>query len=235
MVAACLAVGAGGCADEQEALIVLHSPAFQQGECLADPNSTTLLQQGVLDVAYGTPYTLPVVLLNNLRPRSADTNSGVDDSELQLRDVDVSLALEQAPEVLQQVADEDPAFVEFSVLLPSQSMPGGQETGVLVEVVSSGASQALRDAMAARLPEGSEPTLAVELVFHATRTGNSRGSLGVVDARAYTFPIRLCLGCLGYTCSTCPDAQCPAEPRFASVCGNAQDGTLSPLQCDPLE
>ena len=86
---------------------MLHSPAFQQGECTADPNANTLLQQGLLDVGYGTAYTLPVVLLNNLRARSTKTSSGVDDSELQLRDVDVRLSLPQAPEVLRQVAAQE--------------------------------------------------------------------------------------------------------------------------------
>jgi hypothetical protein len=228
-------LAAGGCADEEEALIVLHSPAFEQG-CTADPNTSVLLQQGHLDVAWGTPYTLPVVLLNNLRSRPAtQTNTGVDDSEMQLRDVDVSLSMSQAPEVMRQVADEDPGFVHFSAVLPGQSMVGGQETGVLVQVITDGASRALRDAMMELLPEGSRPVLAAELTFHATRTGNTAGSLGIVDARAYTFPIELCIGCLGTTCETCPDEQCPAEPRFVGVCGNAQDGLLTPDVCGPLE
>jgi hypothetical protein len=226
-------LAAGGCAEEEEALIVLHSPAFEQGECTADASTSTILQQGNLDVLYGTAYTLPVVLLNNLRSRPAtQTSSGVDDSELQLTGVDVSLSMPQAPEVMRQVADENPAFVHFSAVLPSQSMIGGQEIGVLVEAVPDGTSRALRDAIEELLPEGSRPTLSAELTFHATRTGNSTGSLGVIDARAYTFPIRLCVGCLVATCETCTDGQCPAEAQFAGVCGNAQDGVLVPVGCE---
>jgi hypothetical protein len=233
--AACLVVGVGGCADQQESLIVLHSPAFEQGECSANPNASEILQGGVLDVSYGTPYTLPVVLLNNLRPRSSNTSSGVDDSELQLRDVDVVLRMEQAPEVLRRVSDEDRAFVEFSAPLASQSLPPGKETGVLVKVIGDGASRALRQAIADLLPEGARPTVVAEVTFHATRSGNSRGSLGVIDARAYTFPIELCMGCLPVSCETCPEEACPSDATFAGICGNAQDGTLVPTLCDPID
>lgn len=235
--AALIACGLGGCADQEESLIVLHSPAFQQGLCLADSNSSVSLQYGVLDVAHGTGYTLPVVLLNNLTSRPASgTSSGVDNSELQLRDVDVTLSMEQSPEVLRQVAAESASYVRFTATLPSVSLPPGQETGVLVEAITDGASRSLRTAMEALLPEGARPSVTAELVFHATRTGNSRGSVGVIDARAYTFPIEICIGCLPISCATCPDEQCPADAQqFSSVCGNAQDGILVPAGCDPLE
>lgn len=235
LLVALLAAVTGACAEEQESLIVLHSPAFQQGTCFADPNSNTVLQFGVLDVAYGTAYTLPVIVLNNLRTRSTKTSSGVDDSELQIQGVDVSLSMDQAPEVLRAVAEENRAFVEFSAAIPSQSITGGEEIGVLVDVVTDGASRALRNAMADMLPEGARPTLVADLTFHATRTGNSRGSLGVIDARSYSFPIDVCVGCLPVTCETCPDEQCPPEAQFVGICGNAQDGTLVPAQCEPLE
>ena len=226
-------LAAGGCADEEEALIVLHSPAFDQGLCTADANSSEFLQQGNLDVLYGTPYTLPVILLNNLRSRPAtQTSTGVDNSELQLTGVDVSLSMPQSPEVMRRVADEDPALVHFSALLPTVSMVGGEEVGVLVEAVPQGTSQALRDAMEELLPEGSRPTLSADLTFHATRTGNSTGSLGIIDARVYSFPIRLCIGCLTATCETCTDGQCPTDAEFAGVCGNAQDGVLVPVGCE---
>lgn len=235
MAAACLAVGVAGCADQEEVLIVDRSPAWEQGECSADPNSNEILQSGVLDVAHGTAYTVPVVLVNNLRARSTKTSSGVDDSEIQLRDVDVTLSMQQSPEVLERVSAEDPSFVSFSATLASQSLAGGEETGVLVEAISDGASRAFRDAMVELLPEGARPTVIATLTFHATRSGNARGRLGVVDAREYTFPIRLCLGCLGTSCETCPEESCPPSPTFVGVCGNAQDGILWPHQCDPLE
>lgn len=235
-LAGLLVLGVVGCADQEESLIVVHSPAFEQGACLADANSSTSLQYGVLDVAYGTGYTLPVVLRNNLAPRPASgSSSGVDNSELQLRDVDVTLGMPQAPEVLRQVAAEDPSFVSFTVTLPSVSLPPGQDTGVLVQVVSEGASRSLQQAMEDLLPAGARPSVDAELEFHATRTGNSRGSIGVIDARAYTFPVEICSGCLPTTCETCPEEQCPPNAVFASVCGNAQDGLLSPIQCDPLD
>lgn len=234
MAAVLLAVGTGGCADGDPSLIAVGSPAFQQGECFADPNSSTFLQLGVLDVAYGTAYTLPVVVRNNLRARASKTSSGVDDSELQLSNVEVSLAMDQAPDVLRRVRDEDSAFVSFSATVPSMSLKGGEETGVIVDVISDGASRAFRSAMMDLLPEGARPTIEAELVFHATRPG-SGGRLGDIESREYTFPIELCIGCLPVTCETCPDEQCPPDAVFAGICGNAQDDILSPAQCEPLE
>lgn len=234
MAAVLLAVGTGGCADGDPSLIAVGSPAFQQGECFADPNSSTFLQLGVLDVAYGTAYTLPVVVRNNLRARASKTSSGVDDSELQLSNVEVSLAMDQAPDVLRRVRDEDSAFVSFSATVPSMSLKGGEETGVIIDVISDGASRAFRSAMMDLLPEGARPTIEAELVFHATRPG-SGSRLGDIESREYTFPIDLCIGCLPVTCETCPDEQCPPNAVFAGICGNAQDGLLSPAQCDPLE
>jgi hypothetical protein len=235
VAAACLALGAGGCADQEEVLIVDRSPAWEQGECVANTNSNETLQSGVLDVSHGTAYMVPVVLVNNLRARSTNTSSGVDDSEIQLRDVDVVLSMDQAPEVLERVAAENPSFVRFKVTLASQSLAGGEEAGVLVEAISDGASKELDTAITELLPSGSRPTVVATLTFHATRSGNARGSLGIVDAREYTFPIRLCVGCLGTSCETCPEESCPAGPEFVGVCGNAQDGILWPNECDPLD
>jgi hypothetical protein len=237
LAAACLAVGVGGCADQEELLIVDRSPAWEQGQCSADPNANEILLSGVLDLAhdYTAAYVVPVVLVNNLRPRSTKTSSGVDDSEIQLRSVDVVLSMDQAPEVLSRVAAEDPSFVSFSATLASQSLSGGEEAGQLVEAISNSAALAFRDAIEELLPEGNRPTVVATLTFHATRSGNARGSLGIVDAREYTFPIRLCVGCLGTSCETCPEESCPSEPVFGGICGNAQDGLLGPVQCDPIE
>lgn len=234
LAAAALVVGVGGCADGDPSLVAVGSPAFQQGQCFADPNTSTFLQLGVLDVSQGTAYTLPVVVRNNLAARSSKTSSGVDDSELQLSGVEVSLSMDQAPDVLRRVREENAAFVSFGATVPSISFIGGEEAGVVVDVVSDQASRALRSAMTDLLPEGSRPTLEAELVFHATRPGTG-GSLGDIESREYTFPIELCIGCLPVTCETCPEAQCPPDAQFVGVCGNAQDGTLVPSQCDPLE
>lgn len=224
-----------GCAGEEEALIVLYSPAFQQGECSAVAGSSTFLQKGLLDVGYGTGYTLPIVLFNNLSSRPGNTSSsGVENGELQLQGVDVTLSMPQAPDVIRQLAAEDSALIEFATPLPSVSLAPSQETGVLVDVVTQSASIALRQAILDNLDETARPTLVAEVVFHATRTGNSTGSVGVLDSRAYQFPIDLCIGCLRVTCETCPDGQCPADPQFTGICGNAQDSTLVPNLCDPL-
>jgi hypothetical protein len=234
LAAALLASAVSGCAGEQEALIVLGSPAFEEGECTANAGTSEFLQRGLIDVGADTRYTLPVVLLNSLRSRTT-TNTGVDNGELQLRDVDVTLSMPQAPEVIAQVEDENPAFVEFSSPLPTISLPPGTETGVLVDVVTRMASASLRQAILDNLDATAEPILVANIVFHATRTGNSAGNVGVIDARAYSFPIDVCIDCL-VTCLTCPNAQCPVDYTVQDgLCGNRQDTSLVPYGCEPLE
>lgn len=213
---------------------MLNSPAWQDGECVANPDSPGSLQRGVVDVAYETAYTLPVSLHNNLGSRpGTTTNTGVENGELQLRDVDVSLSMPQAPDVIRQVAAVNPANVDFSAVLAADSLSPGTTNGVLVDVLPQGAAAAFRSAIGDILGTDARPTLVATLVFHATRTGNSVGELGVIDAREYTFPIEVCVGCLAANCSGCPDSQCPPNVPFGGVCGNAQDGPVWPLVCDP--
>lgn len=224
----------GGCSIEQEALIVLFVPAFGSYTCTADPQSDVSLQRGALDLAYETGYTLPVLLHNNLISRSSmGTNNQVEDGELQLRDVDIVLSMPDAPEVIRQVEGEDPSFVSFTAVLPANSLPPDSTTGVLVDVISSQAAPVFAQAFADNLEPVDHPILVVTLVFHATRTGNSRGSLGVIDSREYTFPIELCQACIGVVCSSCPDEVCPAGSAVSGVCGNAQDLPLYPVSCGP--
>lgn len=233
-----VALAASGCADEQEALIVLHSPAWNEdGACVADPSTDAALALGLLDVAPQTPYMLPVILRNQLVPQDPNsTNSGIDNGEMQLRSADVSLSMPQAPEIIDQLEARDPALVDFSWPLPTDSLAPGEEQGVLLEVISRAAAQALSESLAS-LDPGARPILEVHIVFHARRTGNAVGKVGEVEAREYTFPIQLCSGCLR-TCETCANGQCPIDPAgvVGGVCGNAQDLPYAPVGCEnPLD
>ena len=152
---------------------------------------------------------------------------------MQLRDVDVTLTMEQAPEVISRVAAQNGANVEFTQPLPSQSLAPASGTGVLVDVITESAARAFADAIEAVLDADARPIVVADIVFHATRTGNSRGALGVIDARTYSFPIELCLGCLGVDCSGCSDGVCPMGFSPTGVCGNTQDGSLFPAECGP--
>ncbi|MEM6996778.1 MAG: hypothetical protein AAF721_40120 [Myxococcota bacterium] len=227
-------MAATGCAGEQEALIVLHSPLWTGPDCLVEPTNDTAYAQGTLDVAFGTPYLMPVILQNQLLSQSPMTsNNGIDNGEMQLAGADVTLRMPQAPEVLDAVAAENGAFTEFSIDLASISLAASERQGFLVEVISQGASEAFAREIAGQLDEDSQPTVLADTVFRALRTGNKVGGVGEVETRTYTFPIRLCLNCLG-TCSSCVDGQCPQDDLggfSGGICGNAQDLPVAPPVC----
>jgi hypothetical protein len=222
----------GGCADEQEMLVILNAVAWSgPGECAIAGATGQVLNNGALDSSFGTGFVAPL-LLSNEQPTNRTTNSGVDSSEVHLRDYDVSLSIPQAPEMADALSAQDAAFVEFSAPLQSISLAGGARQGVIVEVLTPPAVQALDRELNTRFEPGSQITVVAEIVIHAERTGNSVGNLGVISSRTFTYPIRVCSGCL-IDCSPCEGGACPAEDSYAGgVCDNAQDFPLVPLSCE---
>ena len=240
VVSLATAVVAPACAGEQESLIVSHVPVWpDNGECLIDPSQDTAMLRGRLDLAFATPYVLPVVLVNQLLPQQAGSqNAGIDNSEMQLVSVDVELELPQAPELIEGLREINDALVEFQAPLATVSLPGGSRTGVAVEVISRATAIALAEDVARFQPDtpivpGAPSVLTViaNIVFSATRTGNTSGRVGAVESRAFSFPIDVCVGCM-LSCEDCPGMVCPADPIWTNfICGNAQDGPIVPAQC----
>lgn len=233
LVGTCLLVG---CADEQESLIVLGAPLWpDDGTCAVDSGEPdAFLLEGTLDLAWGTGYLMPVALRNNLPPRMT-TNAGVDTNEMVLDSVDVELVMPQAPEIIDALADVDPAYVEFKVHLQTLSLAPGATYGQAVEVITAPAAQALSPIVLAEF--GADVTLRAiaKTVFRAERSGNTSGSIGRVEARTFEFPITLCHNCL-LTCATCEEATtCPPEGTTAFkgfICDRAQDASIVPDQCE---
>ncbi len=225
MFAAC---AVAGCAGEQEALIVLNVAAPMETEDTQSGDVTCqwmagglTLPSGSLDVRSLGPYQMAPVLLNNLLPQAeANNNSSTDNTELQLTDrIDITLNLPS----------------DISIDLPSAytlpnstiSLSAGDQIVPLIDAIPADYTAALADAMSGM--ESSERVNAsVDIVFHATRSANRRGRAGVIDSRAFTFPIELCYGCLLELC-TCNDGACISEPqndRYFGRCGRAQDADL---------
>ena len=241
------AVMATGCASEQESLIVLHVPFLEAGEdCLIDGSNDTIRSQGTLDLQFETPYVMPVILFNQLQGQTAMmTNNQVDNGELQLISADVTLSMPQAEDLLADIAEENPAFVDFTVDLSSISLASNGRTPVRVQVVSQPAAAALARAIRndSSLTVLAQPRLLVTTTFHARRTGNRVGKVGEIDSREFTFPIDLCLGCL-YSCQGCdeenfqacaggsPDTSMPGAAASYYHCGNAQDFLVGPGYCE---
>jgi hypothetical protein len=229
-----LALLGTGCAENEESLIVLMAPAWEMGGCVITADtSAASLPYGMLDLTYGTPYAMPAILLNNTAEEAANANnSGVQSNELQLIDADVDLSMPQAPDVLEALRDMDESLVSFNVPLSTNSLPPGGAAGVLVEVIPQRTSMALGDVIAAQIGANAKLTVQAAVQFHASRSGNSIGKVGEIDARDFSFPIQVCFGCLT-TCVSCPDAECPVEATEwgGGVCGNAQDLEVYPAVC----
>lgn len=230
---ACLGVVGTGCADNQESLIVLMAPAWDEEGCVIATNADAALPYGTLDLSFGTPYAMPAVLLNNTADQATnDNNSGIVTNEIQLLDADVDLSMAQAPEIIDALRDMNGAFVSFNVPLSTNSILPGQTVGVLVEVIPQPTAVAMAELVRAQFGPASKLTVEASVVFHASRSGNNRGSVGGVDAREFSFPISVCFDCLR-SCAGCPGAECPvgADEFTGGVCGNAQDLVLTPTAC----
>lgn len=236
---ATLVVGAallGGCSENEESLIVLNAPYWQDdGQCVVMPSMDGVsLTNGVLDLSFGTPYVMPATLLNNTPAlEEGDNNAGIDTNEIQLLDADVDLSIPQAPEVIDQLRDQDPALISFNVPLPTVSIFPEQMQTVLVEVIPQPTAVALANALSASFGTSARATIVARVIFHASRSGNNIGKVGGIDAREFSFPISLCFGCL-VTCASCEEGACPIGDFNVAggVCGNAQDLPLYPSVCD---
>ncbi len=235
-VAASLALLASACAENQESLIVINAPAWGDGCTVGAGGGDVGLPFGVLDVAFDTRYLMPALLLNNTSVRGPN-NAGIETNEVQLLDADVDLSSTNAPEFIDALRASDENLVSFNVPLATVSILPGETQGVLVEVISGSAAVALRDEMNSRgFDEDTRITLEATIVFHASRSGNTRGEVGGIEAREFRFPIQVCLGCL-IDCSGCDEGECP--PDYTSVaggiCGNAQDLPVFPAACEAPE
>lgn len=223
-----------GCADNQESLIVLMAPAWDEDGTCAVTDANEALPLGLLDVSFPSAYMMPALLFNNTVVQNASKkNSGVQTNEIQLTGASVSLSIPQDKEAAAAVREMDKALLEFEVPLPTQSI-GPQDTiGVLVQAVPQQTAAALQTALFSdAASQGSRVTVVADVVFHGSRSGNVKGRVGEIDAREFSFPISVCFGCL-VDCSTCPGAVCPAQVNswLGGVCGNAQDLPLVPAVC----
>lgn len=224
----------GGCADNQETLIVLFAPQWDdQGSCTIDSATDEALLHGTLDLSFRTPYIMPALLLNNSGDQRKN-NTGVDSNEIQVIDAEVTLDSPQDPDLLGNIDD---TYTHFTAALSTNSISAGETIGLGVEVIPQGTVNELANAFVDMAP-GAKVTVRANVVFHGTRTNNDVGKVGSVKARDFSFPINLCDGCLLY-CGGCTDEEgqvngCPVNLGAVEggVCGNAQDLPLWPSACD---
>ncbi|MEX1368147.1 MAG: hypothetical protein AB1Z98_33770 [Nannocystaceae bacterium] len=239
VVASLVASTGSGCAREQEALIVLYSVAPtvdpMSSGCLYEEDTDIRIASGLLDVSAGDPYVLAPLLLNNLPSRAANANnSGVDDSELQLTStVDITLRVPSAVARERGTgADGRAVPLSYEASIATDSLPPGDMYVTRFDAIPA----ELAVSLAAAIAPGESVDVVAEIEFHATRTGNSRGRVGVIDSRVYEFPITLCNGCMVTRCECSADDVCIAgtEEAHELVCGRAQDVYLSESYCEAI-
>lgn len=175
-----LSVFASGCADDQELLIVRSAVGFDE-ECLLD--ESVALANDTIDVSLVGPFALGL-LVSNVQTQNAQSNTNIeDDGELRLKYAEVTLSLEGSGGI----------GSTFEVTLPNDSIPSGEDRGVVVTVPSS-ALDSIRGSVG-----GDElPIMEMSVVLVADRTSQvANGKLGEVRSREYIFPFTVCNGCLG--------------------------------------
>lgn len=137
----------GSCADQQESIIIAGAPAWMGGQCSVQVPAMFYLSRGRLDVRYATEYMVPLEIQNQLLLQSTDsTNSGTDNSELQISGVDVRLSSPQRPDLIDRlVAEEGEAFIDFTPAVPTQSLTGGSSLGFIVTGIPAATSAKLAE------------------------------------------------------------------------------------------
>ncbi len=218
------------CAEQEESLYVVHAVPIDPEGCSANPSS---VGQGwdTLDLSFDTGFVVALQLKNNLMS-GRTSNSGIDDSEMLLRDVDVRLDIPQRPDLIEAIAAVDPSLVEFNSVLASDSISGQQESVVAVRI-PPGSLDAIGTAVGGTFGTGSDLRigLTVSIVVHALRASNELGGgVGKVEAREFVFPVDLCFNCLR-DCSTCAGTCTDTEVGSGGVCGNAQSVATVPMDC----
>lgn len=212
----------GACVQDQDYLIVEHALWFSdRDECeLGDmiPLSMTV------DVLYESQIAMGFSLAN-LQTASESSNTGVDDAEVKVESVEVSLSF--AGGALSE------SFFEITV--PNTAIPGSESAPFLVQLPLS-VTESLRATMQG-LPSNTIEILEMEVRFKARRSNQVASSkLGSITTRTFVYPLEICYGCLGACLAPddCDSAEtCPSSGSWSGTCGFAQGLAVVHPLCDP--
>ncbi len=189
----------GSCADQQESIIIAGAPAWAPGECSVQVPAMFYLDRGRLDVRFGTQYLVPLEIQNQLTVQSTDsTNSGTDNSELQITGVDVRLSSAQRPDLIDRLEDEaGEAFIDFTPAVPTNSLTGSSSLGFLVTGIPAATSAKLAEYRVEEALEAGEAaemelegTGATETEILAARLSAENGVLQAVETIVVSMVVR---------------------------------------------
>lgn len=164
----------GGCAEDDESLIIAGSP-LRDMNCGVTTPANVFAPGGILDVRFETAYSLPLEVQNQLPMRAANSsNTNTDTSEIQLIGVDVTLFSDQRPDLIDRLSEENPSFVDFSPPIPTDSIAGNGSKPILFEAIPSATSTRLS---AFRVAEATAAGEEAETSFAAANPGATEGEL----------------------------------------------------------
>jgi hypothetical protein len=213
LLASSAALLAGGCADNESMLFVRGVLAWPPGQCIINPDPTSLVRLGgVLDRAFRSNYVAPLLIGNQLTTRGDRDTLRTESSRITLRGAVVEVNDRQGNRLLHYTADGT-GFVD-----PGEgSNPG---FGIMsVELIPP----------TAVIPDNTDVIVGVR-VFGDTLGGRE------VESSELTFPIFVCRGCLVSYPSIAiqPDTgACGGgeEPSGAPPCVIGQDDAVDCRYC----
>jgi hypothetical protein len=173
VLAASASLLSGGCADNESMLFVRAVLAWPPGQCVINPDPTSLIRLGgVLDRAFRSNYIAPLLIGNQLTVRGDRDTLRTESSRITLRGAVVEIKDRQGNRLEHYTADGT-GFVDPG----DGSSPG---FGLMsVELIPPSAN----------LPDDSDVIVGVR-VFGDTLGGRE------IESSELTFPIFVCRGCL---------------------------------------
>lgn len=212
MAAALCAAGAGplalsGCADGPTMLVITGAVApvaGAEGGCVASPTTDELMTGGVLDVAVAQGYGV-AVKVQNVAPRSGDTGAKPQGSTGGMQqggggvfeNLDLegnSIFVKKAGvdfDIKAELADVDLAGFDVPIGGPMVE-PSGGEAAFFVPVLTPFQVEQLRSVIA--------PGQSALIIAKIKMSGETASETDV-ETNSFGFPITVCNGCLGRTCT----------------------------------
>lgn len=213
----------GSCVEDQDLLIVERAVWFPDPEnCVLDSGSSDTVYPMLVDASFAGEAAIGLIVTNAMTEQSPGSNSGIDDTEIVVETAEVTLSF----------SGGGIPGGSFEQALPSNSISGGSSDVFIVRIPTS-VMESVRTTM-----QGSNSiheTLEMEVVFKGHRSQYGDRKLGAIEARPYTYPFDICLGCLA-TCIECGDdgtIVCPTTELYASTCGFPQFGPVTGV-CSPV-
>lgn len=220
---AALTASNSACAQDQETLIITQA-LWLSDTCAVDPGATPLAGL-TADVYYEGALALGLAVSNNASPNE-NSNTGLDDSEIQLLDADISLSF----------TGGGLSTSAYNFPIPTDSIAGGQTQGVLIQIPGDIVAS-MRETMAAN-PDTVE-FLDIEVVINARKASQvGTGKLGEIKSRAFSFPLEICYNCLGlcFEATDCGGEEgsptlCPSPTDWFGSCGFPQASSIVAPEC----